>query len=317
MTTSTLTVSRLTKRYGALVALREVSFALTPGMRVALLGHNGAGKSTLMKIALGLVPFDGGTVEVCGAAPGSADARAQVAYLPENAAFHPALTGEEQIRHYLRLRGETPARAHDLLALVGLEDAARRRIGTYSKGMRQRVGLAQALIGRPRLLVLDEPTSGLDPVSRREFYALLDGLAAEGASILLSSHALTEVEARTDRIVILARGRKVAEGTLAELRHEAALPVSFVVTPSPGAAAAVAQALPGARALPDGSCWLACPQDEKLALLARIAGLGDKVADIEVTPPSLEDIYSHFGRGDESGAAPEGDREGDARRAAA
>ncbi len=103
--------------------------------------------------------------------------------------------------------------------------AAKRRIGTYSKGMRQRVGLAQALIGTPRLLVLDEPTSGLDPVSRRDFYTLLDGLAADGAAILLSSHALTEVEARTDRLLILSGGRMVARGSLADLRRKAALPV--------------------------------------------------------------------------------------------
>ncbi|HOZ34910.1 MAG TPA: ABC transporter ATP-binding protein, partial [Tabrizicola sp.] len=223
--TSTLTISDLTKRFGEVAALTGVSLSVAPGERVALLGHNGAGKSTLMKIVLGLIPMTSGDVTICDAAPGSVAARRAVAYLPENAAFHPALTGLEQIRHYLRLRGESPDLAMGLLEKVGLSQAARRRIGTYSKGMRQRVGLAQALIGHPRLLVLDEPTSGLDPVSRREFYALLDDLAAQGASILLSSHALTEVEARTDRIVILSRGLLVAEGSLADLRRRADLPV--------------------------------------------------------------------------------------------
>ncbi|KRW96118.1 ABC transporter ATP-binding protein [Paracoccus sp. MKU1] len=296
--TSTLTISRLTKRFQGVEALAEVSLDLGPGMRVALLGHNGAGKSTMMKIILGLIPFDEGEVRVCGTAPGSGQARMQVAYLPENAAFHPALTGEEQIRHYLSLRGESPRRAMELLERVGLAKAARRRIGTYSKGMRQRVGLAQTLIGRPRLLVLDEPTSGLDPVSRRDFYALLDGLAAEGAAILLSSHVLTEVEARTDRILILSQGRLVAEGTLAELRRRAALPVGLTVIPAAGAAEALAAALPQARLAGDGTLHLACAQDEKLGLLARIAGLGAQVADLEVIPPSLEDIYSHFSRRD-------------------
>lgn len=295
---STLTISRLTKRFQGVSALSEVSLSLGPGMRVALLGHNGAGKSTMMKIILGLIPFDGGQVQVCGAAPGSARARAQVAYLPENAAFHPALTGEEQIRHYLSLRGESPRRASELLERVGLGRAAGRRIGTYSKGMRQRVGLAQALIGRPGLLVLDEPTSGLDPMSRRDFYALLDGLAAEGAAILLSSHALTEVEARTDRILILSQGRLVAEGTLSDLRRRAALPVALIVTPAPDAAAALAAALPQARQADDGTLHLTCAQTEKLALLAHIATLGPQVADLEVIPPSLEDIYSHFSRRD-------------------
>lgn len=296
--TSTLKISRLTKRFDSVEALSDVSLTLEPGMRMALLGHNGAGKSTMMKIILGLISHDGGRVEVCGAAPGSAAARMQVAYLPENAAFHPALTGEEQIRHYLALRGENPRQAVELLDRVGISHAARRRIGTYSKGMRQRVGLAQALIGRPRLLVLDEPTSGLDPVSRRDFYALLDGLAADGASILLSSHALTEVEARTDRILILSRGRLVAQGTLSSLRHDAALPVSLFVTPAEGQAEALAQALPTAERGPDGRLRLDGSQSEKLPLLARIAGLGGLVADLDVIPPSLEDIYTHFSQRD-------------------
>lgn len=293
--TPTLTLKQLTKTYAGVRALSEVSLRVAPGERVALLGHNGAGKSTMMKIILGLIPHDGGEVVVTGAAPGSATARGNTAYLPENVAFHPALTGVEQIRYYLSLRGETPSQAMALLERVGLHGAAKRRIGTYSKGMRQRVGLAQALIGKPKLLVLDEPTSGLDPVSRRDFYALLDGLAADGASILLSSHALTEVEARTDRIVILSKGQLVAEGSLAELRRQAALPVTLHVIARD--LAAVQAALPDA-VLSDGALVLTCPQETKLALLTRITGLGDAVADIEVLPPSLEDMYSHFSRRD-------------------
>ncbi|MCY1128282.1 ABC transporter ATP-binding protein [Frigidibacter sp. RF13] len=295
--TSTLKISALTKTFAGLKALDAVSLTVEPGMRVALLGHNGAGKSTLMKIVLGLLPFDKGQVEVCGAAPGSTAARAGVAYLPENAAFHPALTGEEQIGHYLALRGESPKGARALLERVGLHEAAGRRIGSYSKGMRQRVGLAQALIGRPRLLVLDEPTSGLDPVSRRDFYELLDGLAAEGAAILLSSHALTEVEARTDRLLILSKGRMVASGTLSDLRREAALPVTIHMTARNGYAADIAAALPGSIRF-GADLQLSCSQEDKLGALARVTGLGDRLADIEVVPPSLEDIYSHFSRRD-------------------
>lgn len=314
--TPTLTISRLTKafpgraeagfpfgkarrqRIQAVEALKQVSLTLEAGKRAALLGHNGAGKSTMMKIVLGLIPFDSGEVSVCGARPGSPAARTSVAYLPENVAFHPALTGEEQVRHYLSLRGEDPRQAMEILARVGLASAARRRIGTYSKGMRQRVGLAQTLIGRPRLLVLDEPTSGLDPVSRRDFYDLLDGLAAEGTAILLSSHVLTEVEARTDCILILSGGELVAEGTLAELRARAALPVSLLVRPAPGHAARLAMAFPEGSQDGDGLLRLACTQAEKLPLLARIATLGTAVADLDVIPPSLEDIYSHFSRRD-------------------
>ncbi|MBL9059815.1 MAG: ABC transporter ATP-binding protein [Mangrovicoccus sp.] len=293
--TSTLTISALTKRFQGVAALSDVSLTVAPGERVALIGHNGAGKTTLMKIILGLIPRDGGDIAVCGHAPGSAGARRLVAYLPENAAFHPALTGLEQIRLFLGLRGEDPAGAPALLDRVGLGPAARRRIGTYSKGMRQRIGLAQALIGQPRLLVLDEPTSGLDPVSRREFYGLLDGLAADGASILLSSHALTEVEARTDRILILSRGQRVAEGTLATLRRAAALPLHVQVQPRNGYASEVASALPGA-VLVNDKVRLTCCEAEKLPLIHRITGLGNRVVDLEVLPPSLEDIYEHYSR---------------------
>lgn len=293
----TLALSRITKTFDGITALSEVSLSVAAGERVALLGHNGAGKSTMMKIILGLIGHDSGDLVVMGAAPGSPAARRSTAYLPENVAFHPALTGLEQIRYYLSLRGENPRLALGLLERVGLGDAAKRRIGTYSKGMRQRVGLAQSLIGKPGLLVLDEPTSGLDPVSRRDFYALLDGLAQEGAGILLSSHALTEVEARTDRIVILSKGNMVAAGTLGDLRRLADLPVTLQVTPRTDGMAALARALPEAVA-GQGALHLTCPQTGKLALLTRITGLGDLVADLDLQPPSLEDIYSHFSKRD-------------------
>lgn len=296
--TPTLTISRLTKHFQSVEALKEISLTLDAGKRTALLGHNGAGKSTMMKIILGLIPFDRGEVTVCGQAPGSPTARRQVAYLPENVAFHPALTGEEQIRHYLALRGENPREASTLLARVGLAQAAKRRIGTYSKGMRQRVGLAQTLIGHPRLLVLDEPTSGLDPVSRRDFYDLLDGLSADGTAILLSSHALTEVEARTDSILILSGGALVAEGTLSDLRARASLPIVLLVRPAEGCASSLSAAFPEATMGADGVLRLSCVQAKKLPFLARITARGSEVADLDVIPPSLEDIYSHFSRRD-------------------
>ncbi len=293
--TMPLTLSQLTKRYGGVAALSEVTLNVAPGQRVALLGHNGAGKSTLMKIVLGLIPHDSGEVRVMGAAPGSTAARDATAYLPESVAFHSALTGREQVAHYLRLRGHKPGAAADILARVGLADALDRRIGTYSKGMRQRVGLAQALIGEPRLLVLDEPTSGLDPVSRRDFYALLDELAARGAAILLSSHALTEVEARTDLIAILSQGRLAAQGSITDLRARADLPLTIQITMAEGGEPAVRAAFPGAEFAGRGALiWV--PQTDKLAMLSRIAELGPHVADVDLFPPSLEDIYTQISR---------------------
>ncbi len=295
--TSTLTISHLTKTFDGVKALSDVSLHVAAGERVALLGHNGAGKSTLMKVILGLIAADSGEISVCGAAPGGAAARAKVAYLPENATFHSALTGLEQITYYLRLRGEATSGAMALLDKVGLGHAAKRRIGTYSKGMRQRVGLAQTLIGHPDLLVLDEPTSGLDPVSRRDFYELLDGLAADGAAVLLSSHALTEVEARTDRLLILSGGKMVAAGSLPDLRREAALPVAMHITAINGYDVDILNALPNAIRV-GSALHLTCTQEHKLATLGKIADLKGKVADIDVIPPSLEDIYGHFSRRD-------------------
>lgn len=291
----TLTLSQVTKTFDGAKALSEVSLSVAPGERVALLGHNGAGKSTLMKIALGLISADSGQVDILGARPGSHAARAATAYLPENAAFHPSLTGLEQIGLYLRWRGANPSQAGELLSRVGLGAAANRRIGTYSKGMRQRVGLAQALIGAPRLMILDEPTSGLDPVSRHEFYAILDELAASGVAILLSSHALTEVEARTDRIAILSDGVLVANDTIATLRRNAALPITIHVHARDGAADDVARALSGSRVNGAG-VNLVCAPGDKMARLGQIAQLGEMIDDVDVVPPSLEEIYSHFGR---------------------
>jgi len=290
-----LRLSNLTKRFGRDTVLDNVDLDLAPGERVALLGHNGAGKTTLMKLVLGLHRATTGSVDIAGHPAGSHVARSLTAYLPENVAFHPSLTGRDQIRHFLRLRGETPAQADALLDKVGLADAARRRIDTYSKGMRQRVGLAQALIGRPRLMLLDEPTSGLDPVSRRDFYTLLDELAAAGTTILLSSHALSEVEARTDRIVILAKGRKVAQGTLNDLRAEAALPLTVHIRPRPGQTPKVAAAFPEASE-GTGALTLTCPQTAKLEVMARISGSADTIADVDFLPPSLDDIYAHISR---------------------
>ena len=290
-----LHISNLTKRYGGQAALDGVSLAIAPGERVALLGHNGAGKSTLMKLVLGLLAPSAGTITIAGHAPGSRAARDVTAYLPENIAFHPALTGREQIRHFLRLRGRPAKEADGLLAKVGLADAARRRIGTYSKGMRQRVGLAQALIGNPALMVLDEPTSGLDPVSRRAFYTLLDELATQGTAILMSSHALSEVEVRTDRIAILSMGRKVADGSLSGLRSAAELPLTVQMRPKNGCAAQLAAAFPEARQTGD-ILTMPCAQDEKLGVLTRLTALRDIIEDFDFLPPSLDDIYVHISR---------------------
>ena len=293
---SALSVSAVSKAYGPRRVLHEVSLEVRAGERVALLGHNGAGKTTLMKLALGLGPADGGSVSVGGAAAGSAAAREAAAYLPEMLAFHPALTGREQLGLFARLAGVSRTAVPGLLDRVGLGEAADRRIGTWSKGMRQRLGLAQVLLGRPALALLDEPTSGLDPVSRHELYAIIDEMAGQGTAVLVASHALTELEARTDRIAILREGRMVACDALARLRDEAGLPVRFRVM-ARGERAADLQARIGGARLNGASVEVLCPPSQKMARLAEIAGLGGLVADLDVAQPSLEDIYRHYSGG--------------------
>ena len=292
-----LIVDKATRRYGSVEALSAVSLRVGAGERVALLGHNGAGKTTLMKMILGLNPVDGGRIEVFGHAPGTRAARAACAYLPENVAFHSSLTGREQLRLYARLKGEAARTADGLLERVGLAPAAHRRIGTYSKGMRQRLGLAQAMLGQPKLAVLDEPTSGLDPVSRRDFYMLVDELAERGAAVLLSSHALTELEARTDRIAILRGGHLVADAALDALRAEAGLPIRLTVRARADAVEEVAGRLGGTR-LNGRSVEIACAPADKMDRIGDAAALGALVDDIDVAPPSLEDLYRHFSRKD-------------------
>ncbi len=288
-----LKVEKLCKSHGSAEVLRDVSLDLRPGERVALLGHNGAGKTTLMKQVLGLSTPNAGQITIAGAYPGSDAARKAVAYLPEAVAFHRALSGREQLSLFARLAGEPRSIVAPLLERVGLADSADRRIGTWSKGMRQRLGLAQVLLGRPRVALLDEPASGLDPISRYELYSIIDEMAAQGTALLISSHALTEVEARTDRIAILRKGKLVADDSLARLSKRAGLPIRLKLTAKNNDATELHAELGGQR-VNGASVELLCRPDQKMERLARIAALGDLVTDVEMSPPSLEDLYRRF-----------------------
>jgi len=290
---TTLVIENAVKQHGSVMALSDVSLRVEAGERVALLGHNGAGKTTLIRAVLGLTPLTTGSIRVMGAHPGSRIARNAIGYLPESVAFHGSLTGREQLQHFARLKSVSCGVADDLLDRVGLSDAADRKIRTYSKGMRQRIGLAQALLGRPKLALLDEPTSGLDPVSRHEFYDIVEDLAQGGTAVLHSSHALTELETRTDRIAILSGGKLVANDALSALRNAARLPIKVNVTATAETVEGVAAELGGTRT----NCLsveLTCQQHEKVDLLSQITGLGDKIRDVDVTPASLEELYRHY-----------------------
>ena len=288
--TETVALHGVTKAYGPIVAVRDLDLTLHEGEVVALVGHNGAGKTTQVKMILGLARPTSGTVRLLGADPAvdGIAVRARVGYLPESVSFHLAMTGRETLAFYARLKGVPLAELDRAVATVGLGAAADRAIGTYSKGMRQRLGLAQALLGNPRVLMLDEPTSGLDPALRREFYSIVAARAAEGATVLLASHALTELEGRADRVVIVNRGAKIADGTLDDLRALARLPVQVRARPAGPFAA------DGWRRLADGSFETEVAPADKLALLARLLAQPGTLADLSVTEPTLDDLYAHF-----------------------
>jgi len=219
--TPALSVATLEKRYGRTSALGGVDLEVGAGELVGLLGPNGAGKSTLVKIVCGLVRPSAGRAEVCGAPAGSRAARAALGYLAELFRFPGWARAEEVLALHQRLAGSDGGAAEraELLELVDLQHARDRRVEAMSKGMQQRLGLAQALVGGPRLLLLDEPTSALDPVGRRMVRELLERLRERGVAVLLNSHLLSEVELVCDRVAILAEGRVVAAGRPAELVH--------------------------------------------------------------------------------------------------
>src|SRR5437763_2050814 len=214
-----LRIAGLRKAYGGVTALAGVDLEVAEGELVGLLGPNGAGKSTLVKITCGLVRPSSGRAEICGAKAGSLDARRRIGYLAELFRFPGWYSADELLTLHQRLAGSSGDEAEraELLELVGLTEARERRVEAMSKGMQQRLGIAQALVGSPPLLLLDEPTSALDPVGRRTVRTLLEELRARGISVLLNSHLLSEIELVCDRVAILLHGRLISEGSPAEL----------------------------------------------------------------------------------------------------
>src|SRR5437762_5863412 len=220
-------ISHVTKVYQtsfrrrATVALRDLNLEIAPGEVYGLLGPNGSGKSTTLKIILSLISPTRGSVSIFGRDNSAVAVRREIGFLPENAYLHKFLTGTETLRFHARLSGmsgtATKSRITDLLATVGLTRAADARLATYSKGMLQRIGLAQALIHDPKILILDEPTAAVDPAGSRDIQNLIVSLKKRGTTILLSSHLLTQVQEVCDRVGILHRGKLLREGHLEDL----------------------------------------------------------------------------------------------------
>jgi len=270
--TAALSARGLSKRYGATTALDAVDLEVGEGELVGLLGPNGAGKSTLVKIACGLVRPSGGTAFVAGEPAGSPAAHRALGYLAELFRFPDWLSASELLELHQKLAesGGGARERSELLELVGLGEVAGRRVGAMSKGMQQRLGIAQAMIGAPRLLLLDEPTSALDPAGRRTVRELLETLRSRGVAVLLNSHLLSEVELVCDRVAIIARGEVVAAGTPAELSHAGGVEV---------------ETARGVRQFAQAT------REEVPRIVRELVDAGEEIYGVRVVRSSLEDVY--------------------------
>jgi len=262
----------LAKRYGNVTALGGVDLEVAEGELVGLLGPNGAGKSTLVKIACGLIRPSRGRAEICGAPAGSPAARAALGYLAELFRFPGWQSADEVLELHQRLAGSDGGAAErtELLELVGLPHARDTRVGAMSKGMQQRLGIAQALVGAPRLLLLDEPTSALDPAGRRVVRGLLEELRRRGTSVLLNSHLLSEIELVCDHVVIVDHGRVVAAGTPDALRRQGGVEI---------------ETANGTRRFEDAR------RADVPRLVRELVAAGEEIYGVRVVASSLEDVY--------------------------
>jgi len=281
--------SKLDKYYGKNHVLKSLDIDLMPGETMGLLGHNGAGKTTFMKIILGVAEKTSGHIQVLGGAPG--ENKNQIGYVPENVQFYPALTGLETLVYFAKLKKlkQPKEQALRLLESLGLGVAKDRPVQTYSKGMNQKLGLAQALLGAPKLLILDEPTVGLDPIATEQFYQSLKQLKSGGTSIILCTHVLAGLESLLDQVLILNQGQILAQGNINELRQQAQLPTQILPA---GLNASLSQDPELAPYLnQDG--YLMVPESENnrvINLLLDKPGL----INLQVDQPGLPALYRYF-----------------------
>lgn len=302
MTNTPIQVTEVTKRFGDVQALDGISLSVARGEMFGLIGHNGAGKSTLFKLMLGLIPTTSGAIRVHDTLTGDSDfrrVRRRIGYLPESFVTYDNLTGLEVLRLFADLKQVPRRECEPLLERVGLGDAAGRRVRGYSKGMRQRLGFAQVLLGNPDLIFLDEPTNGLDAEGIHDFYRILRDVQSNGATVVITSHILAEIQERVDRLVILNSGRVAAQGTLSELRAQMVLPSVIEVSLHPGYGHEVHGALAHAEGVEmrmgEDIARISCPPSEKMAILQILSTLAHAVRDISIHEPSLEDVFLGYG----------------------
>lgn len=283
-------VSGLTKRYGDTLAVDGVDLTVLPGEVYGFLGPNGAGKTTTLRILTGLIAPTSGSVRVLGGAPGQAKVLARTGSMIESPAFYPYLSGLDNLRLLAEYAEVPRTRIREVLALVDLADRARDRFSTYSLGMKQRLGVAAALLKDPELVILDEPTNGLDPAGMRDMRRLIRELGADGRTVLLSSHLLGEVQQICDRVGIISQGRMVAEHTVDELRTEQELVVR--ATPRDRAHSLLIGVLGAAAVhLYDDTLRVKVAPDRAAEVNRVLVEAGIAVSELHSTERALEDVF--------------------------
>lgn len=283
-------VTGLTKRYGDTLAVDGVDLTVRSGEVYGFLGPNGAGKTTTLRILTGLIAPTSGTVRVLGGAPGQAQVLARTGSMIESPAFYPYLSGLDNLRLLAEYAEVARARIHEVLALVDLIDRARDRFSTYSLGMKQRLGVAAALLKDPELVILDEPTNGLDPAGMRDMRRLIRELGADGRTVLLSSHLLGEVQQICDRVGIISEGKMVAEHNVEELRSQQELVIR--AAPRESARSVLIEAL-GADTvhLYDDTLRVKVAPDRAAEVNRVLVQAGIAVSELRSTERALEDVF--------------------------
>jgi ABC-type multidrug transport system ATPase subunit len=285
----------LTKRYRDLVAVDRLTLRVRRGEVYGFLGPNGAGKTTTLRMLLGLVRPTSGVASVLGSSPGSSEALANIGALIEAPGFYPFLSGRDNLRVMAGHARVKPERVEEVLEEVGLNGRAKDRFRTYSQGMKQRLGVASALLKDPDVLILDEPTTGLDPKGMAEMRGFISGLGSRGRTVLLSSHLMSEVEQVCDRVGVIDRGVLVKEGSVDELRGDGVLLVRAEPLEHAGR---VVEGLPGVAAVATGDGALRVTADPSVAPAIAQALVGAGVAITELRPEraSLEDVFLNLTR---------------------